>query len=58
MLLEFIIEFKVINSFNVSLMLGHCNRNCGNLKDSFAVFLWGKLTGIARFKKAKCWLCE
>lgn len=53
MLLEFIIEFKVINRWKESLILAHCNKSCDNLQYSLALYLWTKLTSMVQLKKGK-----
>ena len=61
MLLEFIAEFRLINRWKESLILGYCNKSCDNLQYSLALCLWTKLTSIAQFKKGKIpivWLAK
>lgn len=53
MLLEFIVELKVINRWKEILILGHCNKSCDNLQYSLPLYLQTKITSIVQFKKGR-----
>lgn len=52
MLLEFIVDFKVITRWKETIILVHCNK-CDNLQYSLTLYLWTKLTSVVQLKKGK-----